>query len=90
MYFGFLFDILCQLLIGASSLAGLGIVPPFHFRVGVCLFVSPHRHDIGMREGFDARFPILSACVLVQFAFLRLAAPRHAGGTQEGFDGGLS
>ena len=41
------------------------------------------------REGFDFDFLCLSACVPLQFAFLRLA-PRHADDTREGFDGGWS
>ena len=70
------------------SLASLWVVPPFRF---VLVFtVSPPRHDGDLRKGFDVGFPCHSACVLLQFAFLRLAPPRHAGVTREGFDGGLS
>ena len=50
-------------------------MPPFHFRFGFRLFVSPPRHDGGLREGFDVGFPCPSAWVLLQFAFLRLAPP---------------
>ena len=60
------------------------------FSCWLSLFVSPPRQFGGLREGFDVRFPCLSACILLQFAFLRLAPPRHAGGSREGFDGGLS
>ena len=42
------------------------------------------RHDGGLRDGFDVGFSCQSACVLLQFAFLRLAPPpprwRFAGG----------
>ena len=38
-------------------------------------FVSPPRHDGNMREGFDFGLSCLHACVLLQFAFLRLAPP---------------
>ena len=34
---------------------------------------SPPRHDDGMREGFNVGFPCRSACVFLQFAFIRLA-----------------
>ena len=61
----------------------LGTCPPsrncglcnFPFRVGSRLFVSPPRHDCSLREGFEFGFPCLSACVLLQFAFLRLTPP---------------
>ena len=76
----------------------LGISPPrgtvgcatFPFRVGFRLLSRPPRHDGSLREGIDFGFPFLRACVLLQFAFLRLAPLRHADGTREGFDGGLS
>ena len=35
----------------------------------------PSHHDPSLREGFDFGFPCFRACVLLQFAFLRLAAP---------------
>ena len=71
MFFCFVFALRFQL--GATPLVGLLVVPPFHFLVGFHLFVSPPRHDGGLREGFDVGFLCLSACVLLQFAFLRLA-----------------
>ena len=60
-------------------LAGLWAVgyATFPFRVDVRLLSRPPRHDGSLREGFDFGFPCLGACVLLQFAFLRLApAPR--------------
>ena len=60
----------------------LGTPPPprgtvgcatFPFRVGFRRFVSPPCHDGGLRESFDVGFSCHSACVLLQFAFLRLA-----------------
>ena len=76
----------------------LGTSPPrgtvgcatFPFRVGFRLFSRSPRHDGSLPEGFDFGFPCLRACVLLQFAFLRLAPPRHADDTREGFDGGWS
>ena len=59
----------------SPPLTGLLVVPPFHFVFGFPLCVSLHRHDGSLREGFDVGFPRLSACVLLQFAFLRLAPP---------------
>ena len=61
----------------------LGTYPPrgavgcatFPFRVGFRLLSRPSRHDGSVREGFDFDFPCLRACVLLQFAFLRLAPP---------------
>ena len=61
----------------------LGTSPPrgtvgcatFPFCVGFRLLSLPPRHDGSLREGFDFGFPCLRACVLVQFAFLRLASP---------------
>ena len=47
----------------------------FPFRVGFRLFVSLPRHYGSLRKGFDVGFPCLSACVLLQFAFLRPAPP---------------
>ena len=38
-------------------------------------FVSSPRHDGSLRKGFDFGFLCLRACVLLQFAFLRLAPP---------------
>ena len=35
---------------------------------------SPRRDD-SLREGFDFGFPCLRACILLQFAFIRLAPP---------------
>ena len=35
----------------------------------------PPRHDGSPREGFDVGLPCLSACVLLQFSFIRLAPP---------------
>ena len=61
----------------------------FPFHIGFRLF-SPPRHDGSLREGFDFGFPCLSACILLQFPFIRLTPPRHADGTREGFDGGFS
>ena len=43
------------------------------------------RHDGGLREGFDVSFHCHGACVFLQFAFPRLAPPRHAGGSREVF-----
>ena len=59
----------------------LGTSPPrgtvgcatFPFRVGFRLLSRPPRHDGSLREGFDFGFPCLRACVLLQFAFLRIA-----------------
>ena len=45
------------------------------FRVGFRLLSRPPRHDGSLREGFDFGFPCLRACVLLHFAFLRLAPP---------------
>ena len=47
----------------------------FLFRVGLCLLSCPPRHDCSLREGFDFGFYYLSACVLLQLAFLGLAPP---------------
>ena len=47
----------------------------FPFRVGFRLLSRPPRHDGSLREGFDFGFPCLRACILIQFAFLRLAPP---------------
>ena len=41
--------------------------------------------DSVLREGFDVGFPSHSARVLLKFAILRLALPRHAGGSWEFF-----
>ena len=57
------------------SLAGLWVVPPFHFRVGFRLFVSPPRHDGSLREGFRDGCPRLSACVPLQFALFSSRPP---------------
>ena len=61
----------------------LGTSPPrgtvgcatFPFRVGFRLLSRPPCHDDSLPEGFDFGFPCLLACVLLQFAFLRLAPP---------------
>ena len=61
----------------------LGTPPPrgtvgcatFPFRVDFRLCLAPPRHDCSLREGFDFGFPCLRVCVLLQFAFLRLAPP---------------
>ena len=47
----------------------------FPFRVGFRLLSRPPRHDGSLRAGFDFGFPCRRACVLLQFAFLRLAPP---------------
>ena len=62
----------------------------FPFRVGLHLFVSPPHHGGGLREGFEVGFPCHSMCLLLQFAFLRLAPPLRWRYTREVFDGGLS
>ena len=75
----------------------LGTSPPrgtvgcatFPFRVSFRLSVSPPRHDGGLQGGVDVGFLCHNACVLLQFAFLRLTPPRHAAGSREVFDGGL-
>ena len=59
----------------APPLAGLWVVPPFLFVLVFASCLAPPRHDGSLREGFDFGFPCLSACVLRQFAFLRLAPP---------------
>ena len=70
--------------LGASPPRGTVGCATFPFCVGFRLFVSPPRHDDGLREGFDVGFPCRSACVLLQLTFLRLAPPpprwRFAGG----------
>ena len=76
----------------------LGTSPPrgtvgcatFPFCVRFRLLSHPTRHDGSLREGYDFGFPCLRACVLLQFAFLRLAPPRHADDAREGFDRGWS
>ena len=73
-----------------SPLAGLWVVPPFHFVLVFAFCLPPPRHCGSLREGFDHVFSCLRACVLLQFAFLRLVPPRHADDTREGFDGGWS
>ena len=45
----------------------------FPFRVGFRLLSHPPRRNGSLREGFDFVFPCLSACVVVQIAFLCLA-----------------
>ena len=75
MLFCFLLAVRFQL--GAYPLAGLWVVPPSHFRVGFRLFISPPRHDSGLRGGVDVDFFCLRACVLLRLTFLRLAPP-HA------------
>ena len=47
----------------------------FSFSCWFLSFVSPSYHDDSLREGFVVGFPCLSACVLLQFALLRLAPP---------------
>ena len=49
----------------------------FSFSCWFLSFVSPSYHDDSLREGFVVGFPCLSACVLLQFALLRLAPPPH-------------
>ena len=71
-------------------LAGLWVVPPFHFVLGFAFCLARPCHDGSLGERFDFGFPCLRACVLLQFAFLRLAPPRHADDAREGFDGGWS
>ena len=43
----------------------------------------------GPREGFDVGFPCHNACFLLQSPSFVSPPPRHAGGSGEGFDGGL-
>ena len=47
----------------------------FPFHVGFRLSSRPPRHDGSLREGFDFGLSCLRACVLRQFAFLRLVPP---------------
>ena len=54
-------------------LAGLWGVPPFHFVWVFAFCLVPPAAMISLREGFDFRFPCLRACLLLQFAFIRLA-----------------
>ena len=72
MLFCFLFAMRFQL--GTPPPSRDWVVPPFHF-VLVFAFSSRPRHYGGLREGFNVGFPCHSACVLLQFAFLRLAPP---------------
>ena len=51
----------------------LWVVPPFLFVLVFAFRLAPPRHDGSLREGFDFGFARVSACVLLQFAFIRLA-----------------
>ena len=69
--FGFSFDTLFRL--GTFPPRGTVGCATFPFRVGFGLLSRPPRHDGSLREGFDFGFPCLRACVILQFAFFRLA-----------------
>ena len=71
--FSFSFDMRFRL--GTSPPRGTVGCATFPFWVGLRLLSRPPRHDGSLREGFDFGFPCLRACVLLQFAFLRLAPP---------------
>ena len=58
--------------LGTSPPRGTVGCPTFPFWVVFRLLALPLRHDGSVREGFDFGFPCLRACVLLQFAFLRL------------------
>ena len=97
--FVFFFSFVMHVILFLSAMRfGLGTSPPrgtvgcaiFPFCVRYRPLSSPPRHDGSLREGFDFGFPCLSACVLLQFTFLRLAPLRHADDRREGFDGGWS
>ena len=61
--------------LGTSTPRGTVGCATLPFRVGFRLLLRPPRPDGSMREWFDFGFPRLRACVLLQFAFLRLAPP---------------
>ena len=61
--------------LGTSPPRGTVDCATIPFCVGFRLLSRPPRHDGSLREGFDFGFPCLRACVLLQFAFLRLAPP---------------
>ena len=71
--FVFSFDMRFRL--GTSPPCGTVGCATFPFRVGFRLLSRPPCHDDSLREGFDFGFPCLRACVLLQFAFLRLVPP---------------
>ena len=72
-YFVFSFDVRFRL--GTSPPRGTVGCATFPFRVGFRLSSRPPRHDGSVREGFDFGFLFLSACGLLQDAFLGLAPP---------------
>ena len=61
--------------LGTSPPRGTVDCATFPFCVGFRLLSRPPRHDGSLREGFDFGFPCLRACVVLQFALLRLASP---------------
>ena len=74
----------------------LGISPPrgtVGCHLSISCWLSPFRlaprHDGDLREGFDVGFPCHSACVLLQFAFLRLGPPATMAVRGRIFYGGL-
>ena len=71
--------------LGTSAPRGTVGCATFSFRVSFRLLSRSPRSDGSLREVSDFGFPCL-----LQFAFLRLAPPRHAAVTREGFDGGRS
>ena len=87
--FVFSFDVRSRLAI-PPPIAGLWVVPPFHFVWVFAFRLVPPAAMISLQEGFDCGFPCLRACVLLQFACIRLAPPRHADDAREGYDGGWS
>ena len=69
--------------LGTSLPRGTVGCATFPFRVGFRLLSRPPPgHDGSLREGFDFCFLYLRACVLLQFALLRLAP--HATPTARG------
>ena len=80
-------------LLGTSPPRGTVGCATFPFRVGFRLFVSPTATMVAcgrvMALVSFVIAPAFSFCVLLQFAFLRLDHPRHAGCSREVFDGGL-
>ena len=49
--------------LGTSSLAGLWVVPPFHFGVGFRLLSRPPHHTGGTRQVLTGGLPSYSVCV---------------------------
>ena len=70
-------------------LAGLWVMPPFHFVFGFHPFVSPPHHGGSLRRVVMLVSLVLAPAFSFNSPFF-VSPPPHADGTREGFDGGLS